>query len=61
MGLSRDFVITKGEALRILGIKGVSLDDLEHVAKIPSLHDREGYTSTELKRLMASLRRILSR
>lgn len=47
--------------MRILGIKGISLDDLERVAKIPALRGRRGYTPAELKRLMTNLRRILSR
>lgn len=61
MEQSRQFVVTKQEALNILGIRKASLTQLERVARISGLPDRHGYTAVELKRLLAKLKRILGR
>lgn len=52
-------VVTREEALRLLGIRKGTLVSLEHAAGIPHLNDRSGYTDKELKRLLAALKRIL--
>lgn len=52
-------VVTRREALNILGIRKGALLSLEQAAKVQS--DPEGYTDKELKRLLAKLKRILGR
>lgn len=59
MEQARHFIITKREALNILGIRKASLAHIERAAKIPDIAHRDGYTAVELKRLLAKLRKVL--
>lgn len=49
-------VVTKVEALHLLGVKAASLAFLEKAARVPEKPGRNGYTVTELNRLFAAIR-----
>lgn len=52
-------IVTRREALSLLGIRKSSLFDLEREARIPRCRDREGYTPGELRRLFNAVRKVL--
>ena len=52
-------VVTKMEAMHLLGVKASSLTFLEKVAKIPDIPKKEVYTTLELKRLFTAVRKAL--
>lgn len=61
MKSGRGCVVTRNEALRLLGIRKGALISLEQAAKIPRAPERDGYTNKELTRLLAKLKQILRR
>lgn len=54
-------VVTRREAMRILGIRNGALLSLEKTAKVRHDPERYGYTDKELKLLAGALKEILHR
>lgn len=51
----KSFVLTKREAMDMLGIRGTLLAELEGLAKIPVASRRIGYTAAEARRMIGAL------
>ena len=60
MKQAADWILTRREALRVLGIGNHALSLLERLAKISSGRKRHGYNKSELKKLKTALR-VLSK
>lgn len=56
METRKKHIVTKVEALHLLGVKATFLPFLEKVAKVPGRPRRDGYTMGELRRLFTAIR-----